>query len=99
MFQFLRRPKVRQITDRDLVESLTKLNRDLQNHVDTLTEALDRLRAEHLKLRGRVYALWGAGRDPEEAQEPTSLQDPRLTKAQVRAALHARGQLRPQEPS
>lgn len=96
MFSLFRRTKVRPITDEDLVRALTKLNKDLQEAVETLTESVQRLRAEHLKLRGRVYALWGRGNDPEEASEPTSLLDPRLTKAQVRAALIARGQLKPQ---
>lgn len=85
------------MSDDELVHVLQKLNRDLQQQNDTLTEALDRLRAEHLKLRGRVYALWGAGKDPDEPQETSSLTDPRLTKAQIRAALIARGQLRPQQ--
>lgn len=96
MFNWLRRTKVRPITDEDLFKSIAKLNRDLTDAVDRLQEQHERLRAEHMKLRGRVYALWGKAGAPEEAEAPTSLTDPRLTKAQVRAALVARGQLKPQ---
>lgn len=88
MLNWLRRAPA--LTKRDLERAVA----DVHNVVDRLEEELQALRAQHLKLRGRVYALWGASETPDEATTPRNLNDPKLTKAQVRAALMASGRLR-----
>jgi len=86
------RTKVRPMTDADLFEAV----RQLRHKLDLLQDEHEKLVAQHLSVRGRVYALWGKGKGSEEAQEPLPLTDPRLTKAQLRAALIASGRLGPQ---
>jgi len=75
-----------------VVEHVT--NQDVMKRLIDLEARLEHLSAQHVSLRGRVYALWGKG-TPEEPATPTDLNDPRLTKAQVKAALVARGALKP----
>ena len=75
-----------------VVEHIT--NADVLKQVLELREQLEWVKAQHLSLRGRVYALWGK-EEPEKPQGPLDLQDPRLTKPQLRAALAARGALKP----
>jgi hypothetical protein len=87
-----RRTKVRPITDADVFEAL----RQVKSEVAALRDEHDKLVAQHLSVRGRVYALWGKKGAPEEPSAPSNLNDPALTKAQVRAALIAQGRLKPQ---
>lgn len=75
-----------------VVEHVT--NADVMRRLLDAEAKLEHLAAQHVSLRGRVYALWGKGAPPEDAA-PTDLNDPRLTKAQVKAALVARGALKP----
>lgn len=81
--------QVREVTNRDVLDSLQKLRTDLE----LLTEAHELLRAQHTALRGRVYALWGKEK-PGEQPAPTTPE----TKQQARARLLAEGKLVPGKP-
>lgn len=86
-----RRPKAREATTADVMQALISLRQQLDNTRDEL----EALRAQHTKLRGRVYALWGKSNGPtddsETTQEALGLQDPRLSKAELRARLLPHG--------
>jgi hypothetical protein len=69
-------------------------NADVMKRLIDMEAKLAHVEAQHISLRGRVYALWGKG-GTEKPEVPTDLNDPRLTKAQVKAALIARGALKP----
>lgn len=73
-----------------VVEHVT--NVDVMKRLIAVEETLAEYMAKHKSLQGRVYAIWG--KEPKEtAATPSDLNDPRLTKAQVRAALIAQGKL------
>lgn len=72
-----------QTTSAEVMKQLT----DLTLRVRQLEEEVKANHLHHLKLRGRVYEA--LGKAPDE-RSPTNLSDPRLTKEQLRAALHIR---------
>jgi len=88
-FRF-RRSSARETTSADVMQALVSLRQQLDNTRDEL----EALRAQHLKLRGRVYAIWGKGSDPAEGAETAQelpINDPRLTKDQLRARVLPHG--------
>lgn len=87
MWPFTRRPSA--LTKRDL----ERCTHDLNAALDRLHDEVQALRAQHLKLRGRVYALWGAGKDPDEGRSADDPTNPELSKDAVRAILRRQGRL------
>jgi len=76
---------------------LARMVRDLGLRVDDLERLRQKDFESFRSFRGRGYAdrRWNDATATEEPQEPLNLNDPRLTKAQVKAALVARGALKP----
>jgi len=76
--------------------TLARMVVDLGRRVEALEEQRIRDFESFRSFRGRVYAdkRWTP---PEEPSAPTDLNDPRLTKQQVKAALAARGALKPKD--
>lgn len=76
---------------------LVRMVADLGARLTQLEERVLSNQESFRSFRGRVYAdkRWGAPKEPGEPQETLDLNDPRLTKAQVKAALVARGALKP----
>lgn len=87
MWPFKKRTaRVDNATASDLFDVLRQYKKD----IELLREDHETLKAQHLKLRGRVYAQFGKGVD-DNADQPLDLNDPRLTKDQLRAALLPHG--------
>ena len=65
----------------------------LEARMEALEQDVSKLRAEWKEVQGRLYAVLGRrgiqlkAETEQEAAQPASLSDPRLTKAQVKAAL------------
>jgi len=76
---------------------LVRMVADLGGRLSRLEEQVLSNQESFRSFRGRVYAdkRWGAPTDPQESPEQLDIHDPRLTKAQVKAALAARGALKP----
>jgi len=72
--------------------------RPVYDRLEQVEAAYQQLLAQHRALRGRVYALWGRESDraeaPETSRDALPLNDPRLTKAEVRQRLLAAGKLK-----
>lgn len=73
---------------------MARMIRDLGDRVELLEQKQINDREAFISFRGRVYAdkRW---KGPAGLSETTDLNDPSLTKAQVRTALIARGALKP----
>lgn len=96
MWPFKRRQVVHETTTRELFG----LIKHLESRLDEQDERHERLVAQHLSLRGRVYAIWGKGGSSDDAAAPPAgTQNPSgETKAQLRARLLAEGKLVPGKP-
>lgn len=76
--------------------------RQLATRLDELQEAHERLRAQHLSLRGRVYAIWGReGSSEDDAVPAAASPAPAMgeTKEQFRQRMAAAGLLKPGKKS
>lgn len=87
------RREARQPTPKELIDVMQATHRKLIPEVEELRERVERLEAAFKSFRGQVYA-WRGKLDVETpaASEPppppSNLADPRLSKAQVKAALN-----------
>lgn len=76
--------------DNDALLALTKQIVHLGTQLEALSDRHERLRVDFIAFRGRVYAWKGKelpAETPQEAPEQLPLNDPRLTKEQLRARL------------
>lgn len=88
--------------ERSVDPVLFKLCVDLRATVTDLESQVASLRAQHLKLRGRVYALWGAEQDspaaPAADGSPKSTIESPKTRDELRASLVKSGRFIPGKP-
>ena len=83
------------------VAGLSSLVQKLQLHVDALDDQLDALKAQHLSLRGRVYALWGRETPERSTAAPAANGDrpsAGATRDELRASLTRAGRFVPGKP-
>lgn len=89
-------------TDDDELLRLIADVRRLGRRVETLEDELAAEKARRRSFEGRVYAWKGKEIDPEppeKARDALPLNDPRLTKAEVKARLAASGALVARKPT
>lgn len=80
-------------------ESLKKALRDAVLRIESLEDRIDALSAQHLKLRGRVYAIWG--REDKAASEPNQKNlngEEKLSREELRRKLTSSGRFVPGRP-
>lgn len=89
MFWFFRKQRAHESTPDELRHALKLLLeevREVQRRVELLADKHEALEATFKSFRGRVYA-WRGRLEVEEPAAPTDLNDPRLSKAEVKKAL------------
>jgi predicted nuclease with TOPRIM domain len=80
------RAAVQQPTEKELFDVLQGTYKRVVGELEDLKERHSKLEAAFKSFRGQVYA-WRGKLELEDPAQPTSLQDPKLSKAQVKAAL------------
>lgn len=100
MWPFRKRAEAHATTVPELFELMRSFEKRLGQRIDELQETQERLAAQHLSLRGRVYAIWGKGGSSEDSAAPGAATQPAQgeTKAQYKARLLAEGKLVPGKP-
>lgn len=83
----------------DVVTALQKEVKSLRNTCADLDERLEALRAQHLSLRGRVYALWGRDEPPDKTVAPPTSAKPAQTRDELRAEMVRAGRIMPGKPT
>lgn len=82
-----RRRAVRPMSDQDVAEVLTQLTKAVRD----LRDDHEALHAKYLKLRGRVYAIWGR----EDGEAPTKPAQVAMTRDDLRRQLATSGRFVP----
>lgn len=92
-------PKATPESMQDAVTRLTGMVTRLGRSLEDLSDEHEKLKTRYRAFEGRVYAWKRRELEPmpgtQEAQEPLGLQDPALTKAQVKQRLLEAGRLVP----
>lgn len=88
------------MTDSELAEVLGKITREVKE----LRDDVDAHHAQHVKLRGRVYAIWGKGEpEPDGATaSPTSGKQPdtaKMSRDELKRFLASSGRFIPGRPA
>lgn len=96
MWPFSRKLRAAAMSEEDFAAVLAKLTREMGQ----LRDDHDALQAQHVKLRGRVYAIWGKG-EPEEAgvtDSPTK-DTSKMSREELKRYLASSGRFIPGRPA
>lgn len=95
MWPFSRRVKVTATTTQELVDALFTTVGKLQREHNLLREEHDGLKEQFAAFRARTYGRMTKRPGGRDLDQPVSLDDPSLSKAEVKARLVAAGRLKP----